>query len=334
MKAEGEGKLVPQPRACVPAGRRPGRDRSRDDPRRDERAAAGGARAAAEAGRAVRAAFGPSCRRSLSPSPAAEGAAGRDPYGSSTAFRRCRPRARRRSRRMRMPRPVLLAAAGIGAGPARGAARHAGASGRTDRGEARAGQEAAALRDLAGHAVSARLLAEEMAGVLKAMGFRAEGAVGESGQTILLWRPKRRHGRRRTARRPARRTPRGARAARTAPPVQAARGRDADGGAPGDAPSPDERKRDRPRRNRGKGPAPRGGEAPVDRRGARGEARGPSAAGQAAFDKPREERKFDRPSPLRRAAPRRAARFESRAPLKGQSADPDSPFAVLAKLKG
>jgi ATP-dependent RNA helicase SUPV3L1/SUV3 len=34
---------------------------------------------------------------------------------------------------------------------------------------------------------------EEMAGILRVLGFKAEGAVGETGQQIMLWRPKRRH---------------------------------------------------------------------------------------------------------------------------------------------
>ena len=34
---------------------------------------------------------------------------------------------------------------------------------------------------------------EEMTGVLKALGFRSEGAKSETGADILLWRPRRRH---------------------------------------------------------------------------------------------------------------------------------------------
>jgi ATP-dependent RNA helicase SUPV3L1/SUV3 len=176
--------------------------------------------------------------------------------------------------------------------------------------------------------------AEEMAGVLKAMGFRAEGAVGESGQTILLWRPKRRHddGEPRGDQRGERREGQGPRGPRR--PFKPREGETQTAAAPGDAPSPEERKRERPRRNRGKGPRREGGEAPVI--GAAPEAKRDDRPrpDKPRFDKPREERKFDRPR--REDGPRRDEPrvFESRAPKKGQSADPDSPFAVLAKLKG
>ncbi len=179
---------------------------------------------------------------------------------------------------------------------------------------------------------------EEMAGVLRALNFKAEGAVGESGQEILLWRPKRRHddGEPRGPRNPGQRFDR-------------ARGprRDAEG-APAEArgprpegergPKPDgERREGERRRRRGpKGPQredrPAAGAPPM----AAPEA---AAARPQREDRPQGERRRDERQPggkprFDKRPDREPRVFEARPPKKDKGPDPDSPFAVLAKLKG
>ncbi len=174
---------------------------------------------------------------------------------------------------------------------------------------------------------------EEMTGVLKALNFKAEGAKSETGADILLWRPRRRHegerpqhqrrpqpadgeaanaarpeGERRPRRdrnrRPRGPRPEGAAAAEAAPAAQ--------GAAPAEGQRPE----------RGPRP-PKGKWQGRDQRGERGNrppqgGKPPEAHGEGK----REERR----SPQGQPAPRPERREK---PM-----DPNSPFAILAKLKG
>jgi ATP-dependent RNA helicase SUPV3L1/SUV3 len=172
--------------------------------------------------------------------------------------------------------------------------------------------------------------AEEMTGVLKALGFKSEAAKSETGADLLLWRPKRRHenerpqpnrrpqpqagegeakadgadGERRPRRDRPRRRPQGSRPEGAAASAQAA-----DGAPQANAPRPD------------RGPRPPRGDS--NDRSPR-----PPREGQSPREggKPYEGRRDDRRPPQQAQAPRPERREKP--------ADPNSPFAILAKLKG
>lgn len=208
---------------------------------------------------------------------------------------------------------------------------------------------------------------EEMAGVLRALGFKSESALGESGAEIMLWRPKRRQGDERPPQHQQRRPQR--------PPHQAAHVRPEPARPEGEAaapaaeahPHPAEGEEQRKRRRRHRkprdaqpaiaaSPAPRDGEtaalpAPADRpqgdqpRGERPrhEQRGPRPPredrgprppqGERGPRPPQGENRGPRPPQGEKSGERPPRTFEVRE-RREKPLDPNSPFAVLAKLKG
>jgi ATP-dependent RNA helicase SUPV3L1/SUV3 len=165
--------------------------------------------------------------------------------------------------------------------------------------------------------------ADEMAGVLRALGFKSEAAKTETGADLLLWRPRRRNEDRpppnANRNRERDRRPPGPRvdAATTGAPA-------AEGAASTDAPKPRDQERGRER-----GPRPnRDGKPGGPPRGERRD-RPPREGGVPSGDRPQAERpRHDRPRDDKPRPP--VERIER----KDKPADPNSPFAILAKLKG
>jgi ATP-dependent RNA helicase SUPV3L1/SUV3 len=176
---------------------------------------------------------------------------------------------------------------------------------------------------------------EEMTGVLRALGFKAEGAKTETGADILLWRPRRRHdGERPQHKRPDGDRPRRGEGPRRPQPAASETG-PAEAGAEASAPAGREANR-RPHRGPRRPEGAKGGE----RRG--GEHRPP----RRPDDKPREaaaeggerpradQPRGDKPRPEKPRHDRPQRPPEQRFERKEKPADPNSPFAILAKLKG
>ncbi len=177
---------------------------------------------------------------------------------------------------------------------------------------------------------------DEMVGVLAALGFRSETARSENGEELLLWRPRRRidpadRNRGGQRRPPAPQTAEGAPAAEEG--ERRARGPRRHGRKPG--------RDDRPQGQRADG-APQGeARAPQGEAGQPGGERKPRPEGE----RPRHHRKDDRnrrpkerhegpaaPEGKGDRKPHQPRQFEQRERREKQ-ADPNSPFAVLAKLK-
>jgi ATP-dependent RNA helicase SUPV3L1/SUV3 len=211
--------------------------------------------------------------------------------------------------------------------------------------------------------------ADEMAGVLTALNFKSEGAKTETGADLLLWRPRRRAelerpqpNRRPGGGAPGQDRPRGPNRRHAGPPraasVEAAPmvlGEDGLPAAPAEAKTGETRPggdQERRRRRRGGKPHHREGQAPT------GEANVERPTGEAAPrpDRPRHERpqhdrpKHDRPRrdgdrphgggprpPRDDAQPnrdQRPPRPPERRERPEKPLDPNSPFAILSKLKG
>jgi len=196
---------------------------------------------------------------------------------------------------------------------------------------------------------------EEMAGVLKALGFKAEGAVMETGAQVLLWRQKRRGDDPRPQqqhRRPDHRRPQPQPAAATPAGEGAATETSAEG-----APKREDGDRKRRRRRSNRGDRPREAQArdgapdaearpagdprpegerrhdrPRDDR-PRGERPHREGQGDRGPRPPRDEKRGDRPHQGGPQGQRPPRNFEPRQ-RREKPLDPNSPFAVLAKLKG
>ena len=176
---------------------------------------------------------------------------------------------------------------------------------------------------------------EEMTGVLRALGFKAEGAKTETGADILLWRPRRRHdGERPQHRRTEGERPRRGDGSRRPQPAASETG-PAEPGA--EAPAPAEREANRrPRR----GPRrPEGGNGGERRGGDHGARRRPDdkprEAAAEGGERPRADQpRSDKPRPEKPRHDRPQRPPEQRFERKEKPADPNSPFAILAKLKG
>jgi len=182
---------------------------------------------------------------------------------------------------------------------------------------------------------------EEMTGVLRALSFKSEAAKSETGADLLLWRPKRRneHERPQPNRRPR---PPSAAGEQTATSGDA---KPADGEAKAGRPEGERRpRRDRPRRRsegqRPEGPRPDAAAAPAI--AADGT---PSATDAPRPPKPDWQKRDRGPRPPRESKPyegRPENKRDDRRPPSPQAprperrekpADPNSPFAILAKLK-
>jgi ATP-dependent RNA helicase SUPV3L1/SUV3 len=179
---------------------------------------------------------------------------------------------------------------------------------------------------------------DEMAGILRALGFKAEGAKSESGADILLWRPRRRHDGERPYHQGQPRRQDEATASDAAP--QSA-------GTGDKAASRNDGERRRPRRRKPHHERqPQSDGVPSAATDGKLESRPPH---QGRDDRPRRERpnfgkvnedratrsegSRDRPADRRfdsNAGKAPPPRFER----KEKQADPNSPFAILAKLKG
>ena len=158
---------------------------------------------------------------------------------------------------------------------------------------------------------------DEMAGVLKALGFKSEGAKSETGADILLWRPKRRH----EGERPQHQ--------RRAQPG-------------GESAPPAEGERRPPRRDRNRRPHAARPETDPAAAAPAADGQAPERGQRPPKGKWRGERK---PHPPREGGkPQGEGKRDDRRP-QGQQlgprperrekpADPNSPFAILAKLKG
>jgi ATP-dependent RNA helicase SUPV3L1/SUV3 len=184
---------------------------------------------------------------------------------------------------------------------------------------------------------------EELGGVMRALGFRSEAAITETGAQIMLWRHKRPQSDTRPQhqqRRPERRPP-PAPAAEGAPPSADAAGATAPERAEN---SGRDRNRHRPQHGGGdrrgerqppREPRPEG--APAEARGDdnRREDRpqGDRPPGDRGPRPPQGEKRGDRPRQDGPQGQRPPRSFEFRE-KREKPADPNSPFAVLAKLKG